>query len=93
MMCVVSMVGDYYSKKWAPWEPYIPTTVTPSITITSGISQEEFDALKKEVADLKELLKAAKKYDEANGQKDCQNDAKMAKLKEIAKLVGELLDV
>ena len=82
-MCVMSMVGDYYGRKWenVPIQTYI----------IDGIGREEFEQLKKEVADMKALLKMAKQYDKEHGQPDCEVDAKMAKLKEIAKLVGEVL--
>ena len=57
-----------------------------------AISREEFDALKKEVADMKELLKRAKAYDERNGEPNCEIDEKMDLLRRVAKLVGVSLD-
>lgn len=94
-MCVVSMVGDFYDDKWKgqPWYP--PTTsVTPSVRIVvpPPITREEFDALKREVQDMKELLKRAKEYDERNGEPDCEIDEKMEKLRKVAELVGVSLD-
>jgi hypothetical protein len=67
-MCLVSNIGDMYGKdKWPqqPWYPQQPTE--PSALggyIRSHITRAEFEALKKEVTDLRALLKIAKDYDE-----------------------------
>ena len=37
---------------------------------------------------MKDLLKAAKIYDEKNGEPNCEMESKIAKLKEIAQLMG-----
>ncbi len=95
-MCAVSMVGDYYTKKWPeptnpfPQLPYPGYGVGPKTTgyVPSGPSQAEFDALKKEVMEMRELLKRAKAYDEATGQKDCEMEDKVAVLRKVADLVG-----
>lgn len=59
-----------------------------------GPSREEFDRLKKEVEELKLLLKAAQKFDEATGQPHCEQDEKIAFIKKIAEFVGvDLKDV
>lgn len=89
-MCVVSMVGDYYGDKWRqPYQPYIqPITITHP----PEISKEEFEKLKKEVLEMKELLKRAKAYDEKNNEPDCEIDDKMDFLRKVAKLVGIDLD-
>lgn len=52
------------------------------------ISVEDFEALKAEVEALKELLKAAKIYDEATGQTDCESPDKVAFLRMVAEFVG-----
>lgn len=86
------MIGDHYTEKWReyPWwtQPQ-PTTIQYSI---SQISRKEFDALKKEVEDLKKLLIRAKAYDERNGEPDCEIEDKMALLRAVAKAVGVDLD-
>lgn len=99
-MCAVSMVGDFYTDKWQkPYTPFSPPpvqwpTLIPSEGIktmpvtTSPVTREEFEQLRKDVADMKELLIRAKKYDEDNGEKDCEMDEKVALLKQMAKLVG-----
>lgn len=92
-MCVVSMVGDHYrdtfpkKEYWPGIQPHI--NPPPHIYITpQEITRAEFDALKKDVEEMKELLKRAKKYDEETGQPDCEMDEKVALLKQVAKLVG-----
>lgn len=96
-MCVVSFIGDHYSDKWKKYPyvsppPTIPdTTIVPNssqIIFTVGVSREEFEALKKEVQEMKELLIKAKEYDRANNEPDCEMDEKVALLKKIAELVG-----
>jgi len=89
-MCVVSMVGEFYEHKW--W-PMIPNTV-PNTTFTfpPPVTREEFEILKREVEDMKILLGMAKKYDESTGQKDCEIDEKMEKLRKVAEIVGIDLD-
>ena len=56
------------------------------------VSREEFDKLKKEVEEMKELLKRAKEYDEKNNEPDCEIEDKMRILREVARLVGIDLD-
>lgn len=104
-MCVVSFVGDQFGQRWEPWTPYIPpynspppqqdsagSTLKPFSFTKTGPSQKDFDELKREVELLKELLKGAKEYDERNNEPDCEIEAKMQFLKEVAKLVGIDLD-
>lgn len=83
-MCVVSMIGDHYQDKWQ-LPPIDPSGVT---NIFPGVSQEEFNALKKEVEEMKQLLIRAKIYDENNGEPNCEQDEKVELLKRIAELVG-----
>ena len=85
-MCVVSMIGDHYDKWRGPYQPKIIDTGT-TYTFT-GVSQAEFEALKKEVEEMKELLKKAKIYDEKNNEPDCEMESKIAFLKKIAEAVG-----
>src|SRR5215470_1378713 len=101
-MCTVSMIGDYYRDTWRdrPWYPYPvpsmpgvvpmpgPGGTAPTITIGSEISRAEFDDLKRQVLEMKELLKRAKAYDEANGEPECEIDEKMELLRKIAAAVG-----
>lgn len=89
-MCTVSMIGDYYGKDFPqkyPWYPLNPNPAVLPTTVTVP-SRAEFDALKKEVEELKELLKAAKKFDAATGQPDCEMDEKVKFIKKLAEFVG-----
>jgi hypothetical protein len=52
------------------------------------VTRAEFDAMKVELEELKKVLAAAKKYDEATGQKNCEMDAKIAFIKQVADFVG-----
>lgn len=56
------------------------------------ISREEFDQLRKEVLELKELLIRAKKYDEDNNEPHCEIEEKMEILRKMAAIVGINLD-
>ncbi|PWE52321.1 hypothetical protein DEM27_31775 [Metarhizobium album] len=103
-MCVVSMVGDHFADKTrGPWAPYFPQPweVDPAparpripFNLKPDITRDEFDALKRDVQEMKELLKRAKKYDEDNHEPHCEVEEKMELLRAIAKLVGiDLSDV
>lgn len=92
-MCTVSMVGDHYNEifKPRPWYPSIQDFSPASAGgahIVVGISRDEFDALKREVEDMKKLLLRAKEYDERNGEPHCEMEEKVDLLKKIAKAVG-----
>ena len=98
-MCTMSMVGDHYRELWqgSPWYPVGPDVPMPGgaggITIAAPqVSRAEFDDFKRQVLEMKELLKRAKAYDEANGEPDCEIDEKMDLLRRIAKVVGVNLD-
>lgn len=85
-MCTVSFIGDNYRGTFPdryPW--YVPQyPADPSI----GPTRDEFEALKREVEELKVLLKAAKKFDEETNQPDCHMDEKVEFIKKLAEYVG-----
>ncbi len=94
-MCVVSMVGDFYGRKFEPfiqtqqtitWEP------TPQIVLRPEITREEFDQLRRDVQDMKKLLKMALKYDRDHDQPGCQIEEKIDLLRQVAKIVGVVLE-
>jgi hypothetical protein len=87
-MCTVSMVGDFYRDRWTQPPPMFPDHYMINTPVTRG----EFDALKREVAEMKELLKAAKRIDEVTGQPDCEMADKVEVLRRVADLVGVDLD-
>ena len=67
--------------------PYrYPSTSTDTYTFTSNSpSQEEFQKLKEEVQELKELLIKAKLFDEKTGQPDCEMDEKVDFIKKLGR--------
>lgn len=86
-MCAVSMVADDYRKTIPSIYPFVVNNGT-------GPTRAEFDALKREVEEMKELLKKAKAQDIAEGNPDCEMEEKVAFLRKIAELVGvDLEDV
>lgn len=91
-MCIVSMIGDEFSKRFEPYKEFIitPATQTSATQTFSGalVSKEEFEKLKSEVELMKSLLKKAKLYDEETGQKDCEMEEKVSFIKKIAEAVG-----
>lgn len=102
-MCVVSMVGDHYGQRIPrdyPWiQPYVfpsPTTnpepYRPIVIDLNPPTREEFDRLKKDIENLKELLVKAKEYDKANNEPNCEMEEKIKYLKAVAKAVGVDLD-
>jgi len=94
-MCSVSMVSDHYKdnfiQRWPQPQPFQPMSPMATFTIPP-VSREEFDALKREVEDMKKLLLRAKEYDERNNEPHCEMDEKVALLKRVAELVGVNLD-
>lgn len=98
-MCAVSAVGDNFQIGFPgrhPWyNPHAPYVNPGSVGDGAQIgglfnnpTRAEFEALKKEIEELKILLQAAKKYDEATGQPHCEQDDKVAFLKKVAEWVG-----
>lgn len=74
-MCTVSMVMDHYRDKWYDPPPTDYGVSAPNLIVWpvgQPITREEFDALKRDVLEMRELLKRAKKYDEDNGEPDCE---------------------
>lgn len=85
------MIGDDFSRRLPEHYPNYHQWITYP---NNGPTREELDALKREIQELKELLKAAKKYDEATGQRDCEMAQKIELLTKLASLVGvDLSDV
>jgi hypothetical protein len=84
-MCAVSAVGDHYSDKWQQFDLQRIFTYAPN---QPTISREEFDALRRDVEEMKALLKRAKEYDERTGQPNCEMEDKVALLRKVAKAVG-----
>ena len=84
-MCTVSMVTDYWKDNNLPRYPSVGTGIA---SWPMNVTREEFEALRKDVQELKELLKAAKKFDDATGQHDCEKEENVKMIKKIAEAVG-----
>ena len=89
-MCVVSAIGDNWREQ--PWkypsiprEPFNPWEYVPK---KAEVDPEEFEALKKEIEELKKLLKAGKEFDEKTGQPNCELDEKVEFIRKMAEFVG-----
>ena len=101
-MCTVSMIGDEFNKTVPDWvrpyvapsnpeiigEPWQPLPFPPH-----QVTRREFEALREEVSELGKLLRAAKAYDDATGQPDCETEEKLAALRKLADLMGVELGV
>lgn len=94
-MCTFSNIGSDWTRTFPQRFPELPPimprkSITPGTWIHNelGVSQAEFDKLKREVEELKKLLEAAKAYDAATGQPDCETDEKVDLIKRVAELVG-----
>lgn len=92
-MCAYSFVADWgYEKLTFPVQPIvIPHTVFPSITYppiapVEYVPSEEWK--KQFLKDLMDLLGKAKKYDDDNGEPNCELESKKEKLKAIADELG-----
>lgn len=82
---MVSNIGDGWTNafpdKWPHFNP-------PPIIVPPEVSRAEFEALRKEIKELKKLLEAAKQFDKETGQPDCEMNEKVEMIKKIARLVG-----
>lgn len=88
-MCTVSMVGDHYQDVFKRDHPWVsPGINTGPIFNPSTVSVEEFEALKKEVENMRALLIRAKIYDEENDEPHCEVEEKVELLRRVAELVG-----
>ena len=86
-MCTVSMIGDHYNDMWERRFPH----EWPSIPVDT-VSRQEFEELKRQVLEMRELLARAKKYDEDHSEPECEVEEKMAILRKVAEAVGIDLD-
>jgi len=76
------MIADQFAK--TPWVPQvIPTYVHPEYT-----EKWKFDQLEQKVRQIEEFLRAAKKYDDENGEPECELETKKEALRALAKQWG-----
>lgn len=97
-MCVMSMVADTWTGDW--WKREIVTPYTPPSPLqpadtpewvkafVGAVTRAEFEALKKEIAELKELLKAAGRFDRETGQPNCEKPDKLRLIAALAEALG-----
>jgi hypothetical protein len=104
----MSMVSEHYLDKWRKrewWEktrpdyPYVPDSIpipkwpyVPEVDLDK-VSREEFNRVKQELEDLKQLLKRAQKYDIDHNEPDCEVDEKVDTIKTIAKAFGVEIEI
>lgn len=91
-MCVYSQIVDYETDRWKkrywttePWKDndisIIPVPYNPP-------NYKEKEKLKKEVEELKKLLKLALKFDKNTDQEECESEDKKKILSDMAKQLG-----
>lgn len=85
-MCTMSVIGDDFMRRHP--QTAIPSQFAWPQQVLNGPTRAEFDALKQEMQELRLLLLAAKRFDEATGQADCEQEEKIALIRQFAKLVG-----
>ncbi len=88
-MCMVSVIGDLHKDKFTK-PPYAPDY--DFAAYTQAVTRAEFEALRKEVSDMKKLLEMAKDYDRKHNEPNCEVEEKMSLLRKVAKAVGVDLD-
>jgi hypothetical protein len=89
------MISDHYDGKFDEWKKIInPNPTIPPMGPGVGlggipyISRTEFDNLKRQVEEMKELLTKALAYDRMTNQAECSNEEKLDRLEKIAKFAG-----
>lgn len=91
-MCAVSNVGDYYTPRFQPYVQTQPGGAGGMSQLFENVPRHEFEQLKKEVYEMKDLLIKAKEIDEKTDQKDCEMEDKIKVLKTIAEAFGISLE-
>ena len=95
-MCVVSGIADSFTDRTIgryPWVvPYIEQEpVAPpdwTYIVPEFATKVELEAIRKEIQEIRELIKAAQKFDESTGQPNCDNPDKFRLLKLLAEALG-----
>jgi hypothetical protein len=97
-MCVYSAIMDTHRDWWNPPQP-LPVIIPDYYQYKSAEPFKPLDGqtviaepykgpTKEQMQELIELLRAAKKYDDATGQPDCEVAKKKAALKAVAEALG-----
>lgn len=85
-MCAISAMGHEFNRTFP--DRYPTVYPTPGVQPRPPVDRAEFEALRREMEELRKLLTAAKAFDKATGQPDCETDEKVALIKRLAELVG-----
>ena len=96
-MCVVSAMGDHYKKNFEDQDLAkrlndYQQIISGTISVPNPVTRQEFEELKKQVLEMKEILKVAAAYDARNNEPHCEMDEKVELLKKVAAAVGVSLD-
>ncbi len=84
-MCMVSMVYRYGTDEL---QKFVPPSITPQWPNPFAPPAPDVEDLKRRVAELEKMLKAATEYDKATGQPDCDDAEKLETLKKLAEQLG-----
>lgn len=79
-MCVVSMVLDYGRERWPdiiPVSPSLPTTPLPGISPSVIPNQFDWSKYTEQLKKYSDTLQAAKEFDKATKQPDCEDPEKV----------------
>lgn len=93
-MCIYSAIGDYYDKNFQDNWPDIYRTVTQdSDAVTKAdleklATKEDIARIEKTLVSIRELLKAAIKFDDETDQAHCENEDKVALLRKLGDVLG-----
>jgi hypothetical protein len=87
------MISEYYTEKWNDFNAISGIGIDTFVPIISGgsitqISRIEFDSLRKDVQEMRELLTKALAYDRMTNQAECSNEEKLDRLEKIAQFAG-----
>lgn len=93
-MCVYSQIVDYETERWKkkywthdPWKDFYGDPIAVPLPYVKP-KDEEKENLKKEIEELKDLLKRAIKFDRETNQEECESERKKKLLQEMAKQLG-----
>ncbi len=91
-MCSVSAVTQNYTDnfpiRWPNVAPVVwPPNTSHTVTVTFA-TKAEVAALRAEVAELRKLVEAAKAFDAATNQPDCESEDKAATLRKLTEWLG-----
>jgi hypothetical protein len=94
-MCVVSNIGDQWTRKlpdiWPkqwPQPGVYPQPWEYSKQFPPPIPYKQYEALRKELEEMKRQLQEARAQDIANNEPNCEQEDKVALLRKVAKIMN-----